>query len=162
VVARRVPAAGGRELTHGRVPPQPLSGGRGDRVVEVGPGDWPAPPMEVAFVAAAVDEGRALAGRAARAGAGRVLLRAHDVADLDGWRRLGQWLDGPRGGDVPAGPLSAVRRLGDGQLAVLMGVVLGAGEQGMACTCEDVTARVAGRLAIELEPELAGRVDVGS
>jgi hypothetical protein len=145
-------------VTHGRVPPSPLTGARGERVVEVGPGEWPAPPLEVALVAAAVDEGRALAARAAREGAGRVLLRARDVRDLDGWRRLTAWLDGPRGGDAPAGPLSALRRLGDGQLAVLMGVVLGAGEQGLACTCEDVTARVAGRLAVELEPELAERV----
>ena len=148
-------------MSHGRVPPRPVTGARGERVVEVGPGDWPAPPMEVALVAAAVDEGRALAARAARAGAGHVVLRARDVADPDGWRRLDAWLDGPRGGAAPAGPLSALRRLGDGQLAVLMGVVLGAGEQGLTCACEDVTARVAGRLAVELEPGLAGRVGAG-
>jgi hypothetical protein len=147
-------------VTHGRVPPSPLTGARGERVVEVGPGEWPEPPLEVALVAAAVDEGRALAARAGRAGAGRVLLRSRDVRDLDGWRRVTAWLDGPRGGDAPAGPLSALRRFGDGQLAVLMGVVLGAGEQGMACTCEDVSSRVAGRLAVELEPELADRVAV--
>jgi hypothetical protein len=159
VVPRRL-AAGGRALTHGRVPPQPLTGARGERVVEVGPGEWPEPPLEVAMVAAAVDEGRALAGRAARAGAGHVVLRSRDVRDLDGWRTLTAWLEGPRGGDAPAGPLSALRRLGDGQMAVLMGVVLGAGEQGLTCACEDVTARVAGRLAVELEPSLVDRVDV--
>jgi hypothetical protein len=142
-------------VTHGRVPPQPLTGARGERVVEVGPGEWPPAPMEVAMVAAAVDEGRALAARAARAGAGRVLLRCRfsgAYGDLAGW------LDGPRGADAPAGPLSALRRLGDGPLAVAMGVVLGAGEQGLAVTGDDAIARLAGRLAVELEPELADRV----
>jgi hypothetical protein len=142
-------------VTHGRVPPSPLTGGRGERVVEVAAGDWPPAPMEVAMVAAAVDEGRALAGRAARAGAGRVVVRCHFSG---AYGAIAEWLDGPRGPDAPAGPLSALRRFGDGPLAVAMGVVLGAGEQGLAATGDDAIARLAGRLAVELEPELADRV----
>ena len=142
-------------MTHGRVPPSPRTGARGERVVEVGPGEWPPPPLEVALVAAAVDDGRALAGRAARAGAGTVRLRC---AFSGAYGDVIGWLDGDRPDGAPAGPLSALRRFGDGPLAVAMGVVLGAGEQGLAVTGDDAIARLAGRLAVELEPELGDRV----
>jgi hypothetical protein len=168
-------------MRHGRVPPAPLGDGRGEHAVTVDAGPWPAAPLEVAVIAAAVDEGRALAARAARDGAGVVVLRAAGAADESMLERVAAWTaragggaapDGPYAADPgaaapdatapgaaePAGPLSALRRYGDGPLAVAFGVVLGAGEHGLACRCADRAASVAAALAIMSEPDLRGRV----
>src|SRR4051794_11097630 len=133
-------------MRHGRVPPAPLGDARDEHAVSVGAGPWPPAPLEVALVAAAVDEGRALAARARRAGAGVVVLRVPGAEDAGVIGRLAAWAATEPGRRDPAGPLSALRRLGDGPLAVAVGVVLGAGEQGLACRCDDRAAEVAGAL----------------
>jgi nicotinate-nucleotide--dimethylbenzimidazole phosphoribosyltransferase len=51
-------------------------------------------------------------------------------------------------------PLEALRRLGGGELAVLAGLALGAGEHGAGLMCDGVIATAAVAVAAELRPEL--------
>jgi nicotinate-nucleotide--dimethylbenzimidazole phosphoribosyltransferase len=53
------------------------------------------------------------------------------------------------------GPLEALRRLGGGDLAVLTGLALGAGEHGVGLLCDGVIATAAIAIAAELRPEVA-------
>ncbi|MGI8593902.1 MAG: nicotinate-nucleotide--dimethylbenzimidazole phosphoribosyltransferase [Solirubrobacteraceae bacterium] len=59
------------------------------------------------------------------------------------------------------GPLEALRRLGGGDLAVLAGLALGAGEHGVGLICDGVIATAAIAVAIELHPDLASWVIAG-
>jgi nicotinate-nucleotide--dimethylbenzimidazole phosphoribosyltransferase len=54
------------------------------------------------------------------------------------------------------GPLEALRRLGGGELAVLTGLAIGAGEHGVGLVCDGVIATAAIAIAAELHPELRG------
>ena len=81
-------------------------------------------------------------------------------APSDATERLREWLDGrpvPEHAEI-RGPLAALRRLGDADAAVLVGVVLGAGEQGLAVLAEGAAAATAAELAIAVEPALRPRV----
>jgi nicotinate-nucleotide--dimethylbenzimidazole phosphoribosyltransferase len=71
------------------------------------------------------------------------------------------------GGRVPLhkgeskGPLEALRRLGGGELAVLTGLALGAGEQGLGYVCDGVIATAAAAIAAACDPELRPRLIAG-
>jgi nicotinate-nucleotide--dimethylbenzimidazole phosphoribosyltransferase len=52
------------------------------------------------------------------------------------------------------GPLEALRRLGGGDLAVLAGLTLGAGEHGVGLVCDGVIATAAVAVAVAMAPEL--------
>jgi nicotinate-nucleotide--dimethylbenzimidazole phosphoribosyltransferase len=56
------------------------------------------------------------------------------------------------------GPLEALRRLGGGELAVLCGLALGAGERGLGYLCDGLIATAAAAVAVAHEPELAPRL----
>jgi hypothetical protein len=167
---------------HGRVPPEPFDGPAAASVAD-GPGRVPVawlagclgdpepqvnarrhlqlggPPdaLSVEETARWVDAGREAAAHAKTAG---VTVLVAVGAPSGACERLQDWLDGK---PVPAhaeirGPLGALRRLGDADLAVLVGVVLGAGEQGLAALAEGPAAGAAAELAIAVEPELRPRV----
>lgn len=167
---------------HGRVPPEPFDAPAAAAVAD-GPGRvpvaWlagclhdpaprvhvrrhvqlggPADPLSVEETARWVDAGREAAAHAKAAGV-TVLVAAG--APSDATERLRAWLDGmpvPEHAEI-RGPLGALRRLGDADAAVLVGVVLGAGEQGLAVLAEGPAAGAAADLAIALEPELRPRV----
>jgi nicotinate-nucleotide--dimethylbenzimidazole phosphoribosyltransferase len=59
------------------------------------------------------------------------------------------------------GPLAALRRLGGGELAVLTGLALGAGEQGLGYICDGVVATAAAAIAAECDPALRPRLLAG-
>jgi nicotinate-nucleotide--dimethylbenzimidazole phosphoribosyltransferase len=59
------------------------------------------------------------------------------------------------------GPLAALRRLGGGELAVLCGLALGAGEQGLGYVCDGVIATAAAAIAAACDPELRPRLLAG-
>ena len=58
-------------------------------------------------------------------------------------------------------PLEAVRRLGGGELAVLCGLALGAGEQGLAYVCDGLIATAAAAMAAAIDPGLRPRLLAG-
>jgi nicotinate-nucleotide--dimethylbenzimidazole phosphoribosyltransferase len=148
------------------------------------------PALSSAEVALAVDTGRALAGAAARDGVTVLVggemgignttpatclaaaLTGRDVAALVG---PGTGLDEAGlarkravveralalHGPELRGPLSALRRLGGGEIAVLCGLALGAGEHGLAYLCDGVIATAAAAVAVEVEPDLCARLLAG-
>jgi len=59
------------------------------------------------------------------------------------------------------GPREALRRLGGGELAVLCGLALGAGEHGLGCVCDGVVATAAVAIAAAIEPGLRARLLAG-
>jgi nicotinate-nucleotide--dimethylbenzimidazole phosphoribosyltransferase len=59
------------------------------------------------------------------------------------------------------GPLEALRRIGGGELAVLTGLALGAGEQGLGYVCDGVIATAAAAIAVACDPELRPRLIAG-
>jgi nicotinate-nucleotide--dimethylbenzimidazole phosphoribosyltransferase len=63
-------------------------------------------------------------------------------------------------GDID-GPLEALRRLGGGELAVLTGLALGAGEHGLGYVCDGVIATAAVAIAAACDPELRPRLIAG-
>jgi nicotinate-nucleotide--dimethylbenzimidazole phosphoribosyltransferase len=52
------------------------------------------------------------------------------------------------------GPLAALRRMGGGELAVLTGLALGAGERGLGYLCDGVVATAAAAIAAACDPAL--------
>ena len=64
------------------------------------------------------------------------------------------------GADID-GPLDALRRLGGGELAVLCGLALGAGEEGLGHVCDGVVATAAVAIAAAIDPELRPRLLAG-
>lgn len=59
------------------------------------------------------------------------------------------------------GPLSMLRRLGGGEIAVLTGLALGAGEHGLAYVCDGLIATAGAGIAAGLEPDLRPRLLAG-
>jgi nicotinate-nucleotide--dimethylbenzimidazole phosphoribosyltransferase len=148
------------------------------------------PALGVAEVAAAVDAGRELAAEAARDGVtvlvggemgiGNTTPATCLAAVLTG--RRAEALVGPgtgldaaglarkravvraalaRHAGAVRGPLSALRRLGGGDLAVLCGLALGAGEQGLAYVCDGLIATAAAAVAVAIEGGLRPRLLAG-
>ncbi|MCP9490747.1 MAG: nicotinate-nucleotide--dimethylbenzimidazole phosphoribosyltransferase [Solirubrobacteraceae bacterium MAG38_C4-C5] len=64
-------------------------------------------------------------------------------------------------GDGLRGPLGALRRVGGGELAVLCGLALGAGEHGLGFVCDGVIATAGAAVAAALEPALLPRLLAG-
>jgi nicotinate-nucleotide--dimethylbenzimidazole phosphoribosyltransferase len=146
--------------------------------------------LSSADVALAVNTGRALAAAAARDGVTVLVggemgignttpatclaaaLTGRDAAALVG---PGTGLDEPGlarkravveralavHGPQLRGPLSVLRRLGGGEIAVLCGLALGAGEHGLAYLCDGVIATAAAAVAVEVEPDLRARLLAG-
>jgi nicotinate-nucleotide--dimethylbenzimidazole phosphoribosyltransferase len=148
------------------------------------------PALETGAVAHAVDVGRELAAAAARdgitvliggdMGIGNTTPATCLAAALTG--RDGAELVGPGTGvDAPGlerkravvsralalhgpelrGPLGALRRLGGGEIAVLCGLALGAGEQGLAYVCDGLIATAGAAVAAAIEPALRPRLLAG-
>jgi nicotinate-nucleotide--dimethylbenzimidazole phosphoribosyltransferase len=61
----------------------------------------------------------------------------------------------------PAGPLDALAEWGGGEIAVLTGLALGAGEQGLGYVCDGVIATAAAAVAAALAPDLTPRLLAG-
>jgi nicotinate-nucleotide--dimethylbenzimidazole phosphoribosyltransferase len=59
------------------------------------------------------------------------------------------------------GPRAALRRLGGGELAVLCGLVLGAGEEGLGYVCDGLIATAAAAIAVACEPAVHPRLLAG-
>ena len=148
------------------------------------------PALTTAQVAACVDCGRELAAAAARDGVtvlvggemgiGNTTPATCLAAALTG--RDGPSLVGPGTGldaagvqrkrEVVAraltlharhahGPLGWLRRVGGGELAVLCGLALGAGEHGLGYVCDGVIATAAAAVAVAVEPDLQPRLLAG-
>jgi nicotinate-nucleotide--dimethylbenzimidazole phosphoribosyltransferase len=62
---------------------------------------------------------------------------------------------------IAGDPLEMLRRLGGGELAVLCGLALGAGEHGLGLICDGVIATAAVAVAAELAPDLRARLLAG-
>jgi len=116
-----------------------------------------SPGMSVGEVALAVDAGRAIAARAAGAGATVLVTCARGERDDGAARSLAAVLTGAAE-PVPNGALGALRRLGDATTAVLCGVALGAGEHGLGCVCDGLAALAGAAVAAGIEPDLRPRL----
>ncbi len=149
-----------------------------------------APALEVGEVATAVDAGRDLAAEAARDGITVLVGGEMGIGNSTPATCLAAWLTGRPGGELAGpgtgldgaglarkravveralalhgpeirGPLGALRRLGGGEIAVLCGLALGAGEQGLAYVCDGLIATAAAAIAVGIEPALAPRLLAG-
>jgi len=58
-------------------------------------------------------------------------------------------------------PLAALRCLGGGDIAVLTGLALGAGEHGLGYVCDGLAATAAAAVAVAVEPDLRERLLAG-
>ena len=136
------------------------------------------PALSVGEVAAAVDLGRELAAHAAADGvtvlaaaavgpAGTTaptcltaLLTRRDPAQLVGAGDERAVVERALAlhGAAARGPLGALRRVGDGAIAVLCGLALGAGEHGLAFVCDGAGATAAAAVAVAVEPDLRPRL----
>ena len=146
------------------------------------------PALSTGEVAAAVDAGRALAAAAARDGVTVLVGGEMGIGNTTAAACLTQWLTGTPGlagpgtgldaagvarkqavvdaalalhGPEIRGPLGALRRLGGGEIAVLCGLALGAGEHGLAYVCDGVIATAAAAIAVAVEPGLRPRLLAG-
>ena len=110
----------------------------------------PEPPLEIADVAGAVDAGRAAAAMAADEG---VTVLVGSGGSPERGKRVTEALAA-----AEHGPLGTLRRQGDGEIAFLCGLALGAGEHGLAYVADGSAARAGAAVAIALEPDLRPRV----
>jgi nicotinate-nucleotide--dimethylbenzimidazole phosphoribosyltransferase len=149
------------------------------------------PALEVGEVALAVDTGRELAAAAAADGITVLIGGDMGIGNTTPATCLAAWLTGVADsaaltgpgtgldeagmarkravvaaalalhGPQVRGPLGALRRLGGGDLAVLCGLALGAGEYGLAYVCDGLIATAAAALAVAVEPDLRPRLLAG-
>jgi nicotinate-nucleotide--dimethylbenzimidazole phosphoribosyltransferase len=147
------------------------------------------PALETAAVAAAVDCGRELAAQAAQEGITVLVGGEMGIANTTPATCLTAWLTGGDGslagpgtgvdaaglerkraavdaalalhGPQITGPLGALRRLGGGEVAVLCGLALGAGEHGLAYVCDGLIATAGAAVAAAIEPGLLPRLVAG-
>ena len=61
----------------------------------------------------------------------------------------------------PADPLDALARLGGGEIALLCGLALGAGERGLGYVCDGLIATAAAAIAVAIDPDLRPRLLAG-
>jgi nicotinate-nucleotide--dimethylbenzimidazole phosphoribosyltransferase len=148
------------------------------------------PALTPAAVERAIDAGRTLAAETRAAGATILAGGELGIANTTPATALACWLTG-RGPDALAGPgtgldlagvrrkaavigralalhvraidspQEALRRLGGGEIAVLTGLALGAGEQGLGYVCDGLIATAAAAVAVAMEPALAPRLLAG-
>jgi nicotinate-nucleotide--dimethylbenzimidazole phosphoribosyltransferase len=136
----------------------------------------------------AIETGRAVAADAARRGVNVLVGGDMGIANTTPATALAAWLTGGEPSDLcgrgtgiddagldrkrsvvtralalhrPAGPLDALRCLGGGELAVLCGLALGAGERGVAYLCDGLIATAAAAVAATFVPELKARLLAG-
>jgi nicotinate-nucleotide--dimethylbenzimidazole phosphoribosyltransferase len=138
----------------------------------------------------ALATGRRLAGEAKARGANVLVGGDMGIANTTPSACLAAWLTGRAAGDVCGrgtgvddvglerkravieralalhgphidGPRAALRRLGGGELAVLTGLALGAGEQGLGYVCDGVIATAAAAIAAGCDPALRPRLLAG-
>jgi nicotinate-nucleotide--dimethylbenzimidazole phosphoribosyltransferase len=148
------------------------------------------PALEPAAVRIAIDAGRRLAAEAATRGASLLIGGDMGIGNTTPATCLAAWLTGRdpvelcgRGtglddaglrrkrqvvaralalhGAAATGPVDALRRLGGGEIAVLCGLALGAGEQGLGYLCDGVIATTAAAVAVAMEPGLGPRLLAG-
>jgi nicotinate-nucleotide--dimethylbenzimidazole phosphoribosyltransferase len=148
------------------------------------------PALSPRALAAAVAAGRDLAAEAAARGANVLVGGEMGIANTTPATCLAAWLTGRppaalcgRGTGIddaalgrkvavveralalhgPAidGPREALRRLGGGEIAVLCGLALGAGEHGLGYVCDGLIATAAAGIAVALAPALAARMLAG-
>ena len=148
------------------------------------------PALSTGAVAAAVDAGRALAEEAARDGITVLVGGEMGIGNTTPAACLAAVLTGRPAGDLVGpgtgldaaglarkravveravalhapsirGPLGALRRLGGGEIAVLCGLALGAGEHGLAYVCDGLIATAAAAVAVGVEPGLGDRLLAG-
>jgi nicotinate-nucleotide--dimethylbenzimidazole phosphoribosyltransferase len=115
------------------------------------------PALTPGEVALAVDAGRELAARAARDGI--TVLAGGQIAADGGTRATG--LAAALTGAAPGPPLRALRHLGSGELALLCGLALGAGEHGLGYICDGTGSTAAAAVAAGIEPDLRRRLLAG-
>jgi nicotinate-nucleotide--dimethylbenzimidazole phosphoribosyltransferase len=139
------------------------------------------PALSVEEVALGVDAGRELAARAADEGvtvlagaaagdgvvAATCLAAALTGGDLDELAPGAGVRDACERAlehhpDAAEGPLHALRRLGAGDLAVLCGLAIGAGEHGLGYVADGLGATAAAVVAAGIEPELRPRLRVAA
>jgi nicotinate-nucleotide--dimethylbenzimidazole phosphoribosyltransferase len=63
--------------------------------------------------------------------------------------------------DAARGPLHALRRVGGGEIALLCGLALGAGEHGLGYVCDGLIATAAAAVAVGIESDLRPRLLAG-
>jgi nicotinate-nucleotide--dimethylbenzimidazole phosphoribosyltransferase len=147
------------------------------------------PALAPAAVDAALALGRRLAADAAAAGVTVLVGGEMGIANTTPATALAAWLTGGgselcgRGTGVDdaglrrkraavdralalhrpqiGGPRDALARLGGGEIAVLCGLALGAGEQGLAYVCDGLIATAAAAVATAVEPRLRERLLAG-
>jgi nicotinate-nucleotide--dimethylbenzimidazole phosphoribosyltransferase len=141
-------------------------------------------------VALALDTGRRLAGEARARGANVLVGGDMGIANTTPSACLAAWLTDRAAADVCGrgtgvddeglerkravveralalhgadvdGPLEALRRLGGGELAVLTGLALGAGEHRLGYVCDGVIATAAAAIAVACDPKLRPRLIAG-
>jgi hypothetical protein len=113
--------------------------------------------LGVPQVALAVDAGRDLAAAAARAGI--VVLIGEGPGHHGDVAGLAAALSA--GAATGHGPLGALRRHGDGAIAVLCGLALGAGKHGLGFVADDAAAAAGAAVAAGVEPDLLPRLRAG-
>jgi nicotinate-nucleotide--dimethylbenzimidazole phosphoribosyltransferase len=136
----------------------------------------------------AIDAGRALAGDAAAAGVTVLIGGDMGIGNTTPATCLACWLTGGSPAELagpgtgldaagirhkatvieraltlhaPTTPLQALARLGGGEIAVLCGLALGAGEHGLAYLCDGLIATAGAAIATALAPDLHDRVLAG-
>jgi nicotinate-nucleotide--dimethylbenzimidazole phosphoribosyltransferase len=141
-------------------------------------------------VQTAVDAGRRLAADARERGANVLVGGDMGIANTTPSACLAAWLIGATSSDVCGrgtgiddaglarkhavvdhalalhgpqidGPLAALQRLGGGELAVLCGLAMGAGERGLGYVCDGVIATAAAAIAAAIDPALRPRLLAG-
>jgi nicotinate-nucleotide--dimethylbenzimidazole phosphoribosyltransferase len=142
-----------------------------------------APALETDQLTTALDAGRAIAGQAARRGENVLVGGELGIGNTTPATALACWLTGRAPEELAGrgtglddagvahkaqvirtaldlhgpridGPLEALRRLGGGEIAVIAGLALGAGEHGLGFVCDGVIATAAVAVAAELHPGL--------
>jgi nicotinate-nucleotide--dimethylbenzimidazole phosphoribosyltransferase len=146
------------------------------------------PALTHADVTTAIDAGRELAARAAQDGITVLVGGEMGIGNTTPATCLACWLTGgapeelagpgtgldPEGvrhkADVvaralalhaPQDPLAALASVGGGEIAVLVGLALGAGEHGLAYICDGLIATAAAAVACAIAPDLRPRLLAG-
>ena len=146
------------------------------------------PALTPADVTIAIDTGRDLAAKAAQDGITVLVGGEMGIGNTTPATCLACWLTGGAPEDLagpgtgldpqgvkhkaavigqalarhrPGGPLEALSTVGGGEIAVLTGLALGAGEHGLAYICDGLIATAAAAIAATIAPDLRPRLLAG-